>query len=79
MHRVDVIKVRMQADRAGTLYRGVGDAFTKIYAHEGLRGFVRVRLRSCALSFVCASDADRRLDSLAVHRACGLTSSAGSS
>ncbi|DBA03232.1 TPA: hypothetical protein N0F65_011591 [Lagenidium giganteum] len=38
---VDVIKVRMQADRSGTLYRGVGDAFTKIYQKEGLRGFFR--------------------------------------
>lgn len=45
--RVDVIKVRMQADRAGTLYRGVGHAFTTIYRHEGLRGFLRVRGSIC--------------------------------
>lgn len=32
----------MQADRAGTLYRGVGDAFTKIYQREGFSGFLRV-------------------------------------
>ncbi|GAB9470706.1 hypothetical protein Gpo141_00007946 [Globisporangium polare] len=38
---VDVIKVRMQADRTGTLYRGVGDAVTKIYQREGMRGFLR--------------------------------------
>lgn len=38
---VDVIKVRMQADRSGQLYRGVGDAFTKIYQREGFRGFLR--------------------------------------
>lgn len=38
---VDVIKVRMQADKTGTLYRGVGDAFTTIYQREGLRGFLR--------------------------------------
>ncbi|KAJ8550369.1 hypothetical protein ON010_g10700 [Phytophthora cinnamomi] len=38
---VDVIKVRMQADRSGKLYRGVGDAFTMIYQREGLRGFLR--------------------------------------
>lgn len=41
---MDVIKVRMQADRTGTLYRGVGDAVTKIYQREGMRGFLRVRL-----------------------------------
>jgi hypothetical protein len=38
---VDVIKVRMQADRSGQLYRGVGDAFSMIYQREGLRGFLR--------------------------------------
>ncbi|KAF1335570.1 hypothetical protein FI667_g1197, partial [Globisporangium splendens] len=38
---VDVIKVRMQADRTGALYRGVGDAMTKIYQREGFRGFLR--------------------------------------
>ncbi|KAJ0395038.1 hypothetical protein P43SY_003559 [Pythium insidiosum] len=38
---VDVIKVRMQADKTGVLYRSVGDAFSKIYQREGLRGFVR--------------------------------------
>lgn len=38
---VDVIKVRMQADKTGLLYRSVGDAFTKIYQREGLRGFLR--------------------------------------
>lgn len=38
---VDVIKVRMQADRSGTLYRGVGDAFTSIFQREGYRGFLR--------------------------------------
>ena len=38
---VDVIKVRMQADRSGKLYRGVGDAFGVIYRREGLRGFLR--------------------------------------
>ncbi|RLN94415.1 hypothetical protein BBJ28_00011175 [Nothophytophthora sp. Chile5] len=39
--RVDVIKVRMQADRSGKLYRGVGDAFAMIYKREGVRGFLR--------------------------------------
>ncbi|KAL4095925.1 hypothetical protein PRIC1_009292 [Phytophthora ramorum] len=38
---VDVIKVRMQADRSGKLYRGVGDAFSMIYQREGVRGFLR--------------------------------------
>ncbi|KAL4125258.1 hypothetical protein PRIC2_008843 [Phytophthora ramorum] len=38
---VDVIKVRMQADRSGKLYRGVGDAFNMIYQREGVRGFLR--------------------------------------
>ncbi|OWZ24330.1 Mitochondrial Carrier (MC) protein [Phytophthora megakarya] len=38
---VDVIKVRMQADRTGKLYRGVGDAFSMIYKREGFRGFLR--------------------------------------
>ncbi|RAW31853.1 hypothetical protein PC110_g11795 [Phytophthora cactorum] len=38
---VDVIKVRMQADRSGKLYRGVGDAFSMIYQREGFRGFLR--------------------------------------
>ncbi|RLN14118.1 hypothetical protein BBJ28_00017529 [Nothophytophthora sp. Chile5] len=38
---VDVIKVRMQADRSGKLYRGVGDAFAMIYKREGVRGFLR--------------------------------------
>ncbi|CAH0477307.1 unnamed protein product [Peronospora belbahrii] len=38
---VDVIKVRMQADRSGKLYRGVSDAFGVIYQREGMRGFLR--------------------------------------
>ncbi|CAI5726119.1 unnamed protein product [Peronospora effusa] len=38
---VDVIKVRMQADRSGKLYRSVGDAFAVIYRREGMRGFLR--------------------------------------
>lgn len=45
VYRVDVIKVRMQADRTGTLYRGMGDAVTKIYQREGMRGFLRVSLQ----------------------------------
>ncbi|CEG43537.1 mitochondrial substrate carrier family protein [Plasmopara halstedii] len=38
---VDVIKVRMQANRSGKLYSGVGDAFSVIYKREGFRGFLR--------------------------------------
>eukprot|EP00591_Stephanopyxis_turris_P005253 CAMPEP_0195521520 /NCGR_PEP_ID=MMETSP0794_2-20130614/18847_1 /TAXON_ID=515487 /ORGANISM="Stephanopyxis turris, Strain CCMP 815" /LENGTH=272 /DNA_ID=CAMNT_0040651095 /DNA_START=200 /DNA_END=1015 /DNA_ORIENTATION=+ len=38
---VDVIKVRMQADRSGTLYKGVTDASFKIFKSEGMRGFAR--------------------------------------
>ncbi|ETW01593.1 hypothetical protein H310_06233 [Aphanomyces invadans] len=38
---VDVIKVRMQADRSGVLYSGIADAMTKIYRTEGFRGFLK--------------------------------------
>ncbi|KAF0693935.1 Aste57867_15155 [Aphanomyces stellatus] len=38
---VDVIKVRMQADRSGALYSGIGDAMTKIYHTEGYGGFLK--------------------------------------
>jgi hypothetical protein len=31
----------MQADRSGQLYRSLGDAFKKIYTHEGYKGFFR--------------------------------------
>ncbi|OQR85817.1 Mitochondrial Carrier (MC) Family [Achlya hypogyna] len=37
---VDVIKVRMQADRSGALYSGLIDAVRKIHAAEGGRGFL---------------------------------------
>ncbi|KDO26096.1 hypothetical protein SPRG_08457 [Saprolegnia parasitica CBS 223.65] len=37
---VDVIKVRMQADRSGTLYKGLVDAVGKIHGAEGWRGFL---------------------------------------
>lgn len=38
---MDVIKVRMQADKAGTLYKGVGDALQKIAKVEGISGFLK--------------------------------------
>lgn len=34
----DLVKVRMQADRSGTRYRGLVDAFTRIVREEGVRG-----------------------------------------
>mmetsp|Transcript_13697 Transcript_13697/g.43786 ORF Transcript_13697/g.43786 Transcript_13697/m.43786 type:complete len:306 (-) Transcript_13697:383-1300(-) len=34
----DLVKVRMQADRSGTRYRGVLDAFARIVREEGIRG-----------------------------------------
>lgn len=36
---LDVMKVRMQADRSGKLYSGVADAILKIHKVEGIRGF----------------------------------------
>ena len=39
---LEVIKLRMQADRTGRLYHGVGDAIRKITTTEGLAGFSRV-------------------------------------
>ncbi len=46
---VDVIKVRMQADRSGVLYRGLWDAVLKIHQMEGWRGFIKVKERySCS-------------------------------
>ncbi|CAK4090874.1 unnamed protein product [Aphanomyces euteiches] len=38
---VDVIKVRMQADRTGDLYRGLTDAMIKIHRDEGMQGFLK--------------------------------------
>ncbi|ETV67245.1 hypothetical protein H257_16488 [Aphanomyces astaci] len=38
---VDVIKVRMQADRSGVLYSGITDAVAKIHQQEGFRGFLK--------------------------------------
>lgn len=60
---VDVIKVRMQADRTGTLYRGVGDAVSKIYQREGFRGFLRV----CVCVCLCGSRT--------IPRGCGVNQS----
>ena len=34
----DVVKIRLQADAAGTRYHGITDAFTKIARTEGVRG-----------------------------------------
>lgn len=77
---MDVIKVRMQADRAGTLYRGVGDAFAKIYKHEGVRGFLRVSAPNCRPKRLKAETGSLTLRLFySVGRGCRPTSSAGSS